>query len=84
METLNYTSLYQIIKYQYDKIKKARDGGMTEEELARRAMYDRGLDFINNPSFGGLGELTSNMIMPQAPQREPDDPSRYIYNSREW
>lgn len=84
METLNYTSLYQIIKYQYDKIKKARDGGMTEEELARRAIYDRGLDFINNPSFNGFGEITSNLIMPQAAQREPDDPSRYIYNSREW
>jgi hypothetical protein len=84
METLNYSSLYQIIKYQYDKIKKARDGVMTEEELTRRAMYDRGLDFINNPSFGGLGELTSNMIMPPPPEKEPEDTSKYIYNSRNW
>ena len=84
METLNYSSLYEIIKYQYDKIKTERDGGMTEEELARRAMYDRGLDFVNNPSFGGLGELTSNMMMPTPSKREPDDPSKYIYNSREW
>lgn len=84
METLNYSSLYEIIKYQYDKIKKIRDGGMTEEELARRAMYDRGLDFMNNPSFNGLGELTSNIIMPTPPQRELDDPSKYIYNSKEW
>ena len=84
METLDYNSLYQIIKYQYDKIKKARDETMTEEELARRAMYDKGLDFVYNPSFNGLGELTSNMIMPTPPQREIDDPSRYIYNSREW
>jgi hypothetical protein len=84
METLDYNSLYQIIKYQYDKIKKARDGGMTEEELARRAMYDKSLDFVNNPSFMGLGELTSNMILPTPPEREPEDPSRYIYNSRDW
>lgn len=84
METLNYSSLYQIIKYQYDKIKKARDEGMTEEELTRRGMYDKGLDFMNNPSFMGLGEITSNMILPTPRERKPDDPSKYIYNSREW
>lgn len=84
METLDYNSLYQIIKYQYEKIKRARDATMTEDELLRRDRLDKGIDFINNPSFMGLGEMTSNLIIPQAPKKEPEDISKYVYNSRDW
>lgn len=83
MSDLNYNSLYQIIKYQYDKVKAERLAKMSDAEKRRRAQMDTAANIYNNPSLSNLGKAGMEMIKPPPPkEREKDDPSSYLYNSR--
>jgi len=83
METLDYNTLYTIIKYQYDKLKLERDSQMTNEELIRRDNYDNTIDFLNNPSFERLTNITSKAILKKE-KKILDDPSTYLYYSKNY
>jgi|694.fasta_scaffold00862_4 hypothetical protein len=83
METLNYNELYEIVKYQYDKVKKERDSKMTEEEKKRRSQLDRLADFSNNPSLSSIRSLAGEYLSTSR-QIEKDDPSSYVYYSKNY
>lgn len=82
METLDYNSLYQIIKYQYDKVRLEREKNMSDEEKKRRKNLDNTVDLINNPSFEKLSSIAGEMI--QAKKKEKDDPNKYVYYSKNY
>jgi len=79
METLDYTSLYQIIKYQYDKVKLEREKMMTDEEKKRRKQLDNLANVYNNPSFEKISSIIN-----ETKEKEKDDPNSYVYNSKNY
>jgi hypothetical protein len=82
METLDYTSLYNIIKYQYDKVKLKRESMMSDEEKNRRKQLDNLVDIYNNPNYKNLSSMVGEMIQPKEPEK--DDPNTYVYNSKNY
>ena len=83
METLNYSELYEIVKYQYDKVKKERDSKMTEEERNRRRRLDNLADIYNNPNLSNITSLAGEYLS-NSTKKEKDDPNSYVYNSKNY
>lgn len=84
MNELTYDTLYQIIKYQYDKVKADKLAKMSEEERRKRAQMDKTIDLYNNPSLTKFSAVGMEMITTPQKERERDDPSLYLYNSRNY
>jgi hypothetical protein len=79
METLDYTSLYKIVKYQYDKVRLERERLMSEKEKNQRRQLDNLANVYNNPSFKNL-----SLIIGESKEKVKDDPNSYIYYSKNY
>lgn len=85
METLNYSDLYGIVKYQYDKVKKERESNMSEEERNRRAQLDSLADLYNNPNLSNMSSLANEYLFKKKEkEKEKDDPNSYVYYSKNY
>jgi hypothetical protein len=79
METLDYNSLYKIIKYQYDKVRLERERLMSEKEKNQRRQLDNLANVYNNPSLKNL-----SLIIGEPKEKVKDDPNSYVYNSKNY
>jgi len=84
---LDYNGLYNIIKYQYDKVKAERDNKINDIEKKRREQMDKVADLYNNPNLKNLSKFGMDIVTlnnDNIKKKEKDDPTLYLYNSRNY